>query len=205
MFSCGENTQNQNNSDFISVDSSSFNSDTLPINLQIEDLIYNDALSHSKIDSITKDVEILLENNKLIKYFYPNMHYCGGAIYGYFHDEELKYTESNFNSEFVSTFKKIYFHEGRIIRILFKRCKVVSGKQEQEKNFQDLDYNLINGGGSKGDFLIITMGNKIEFQNLLRGELSTSEFDSVFLESEINCAHSMKTTLEKEFEIKKHQ
>lgn len=77
-------------------------------------------------------------------------------------------------------------------------CKLVSEKQEQEKKFKGLRYN-ISAKNNNGSFLIVTMAKKIEFQNLSNSDLKTNELDSVFLETGSNCALSMKNILEKEF------
>lgn len=76
--------------------------------------------SQNQIDSLTKEMDRLLERQLLTKYFYPNMSGCGGGLYGYYKDSTLLIIDATYQAELGFSSRKMYWHNGSIIKINYR-------------------------------------------------------------------------------------
>jgi hypothetical protein len=66
------------------------------------------SLSGSDVDRYCKEIQSKLDKKELERFFYPDMSYCGGSLYGYYDKNKLVYIDATYGAE-LGYIQKIYF------------------------------------------------------------------------------------------------
>ncbi|MGB1247809.1 MAG: hypothetical protein ACPG4Z_02920 [Chitinophagales bacterium] len=143
----------------------------------------------------THQIDSLYKNNKLTKIIYPNMSTCGGALEGYYFQDNLLYINSKYGAEIGFSSKKIYWNKDEIRKIIYKE-HFVEWDEYAEKNHQ---------GKTEYDSSKITYSDTIyeinfeattKFKKIVNNEIISTKSDSTIIERLVNCGIQMKVELE---------
>ncbi len=133
--------------------------------------------------------------SKLTKYFYPNMSFCGGALYGYYQSGELVRIESRYRGEFGYSTKNVEFNGDDIVKITHHQHYADYDKYGE--NYPNDEYILEN----QLTFTDTTYILDVELNKKLKiskNKVIASNFPVDLEERLINCAMEMKAELESE-------
>ena len=78
-----------------------------------------------------KEIDSLFDNGILTKKFYPNMTACGGGLYGFYYNDELKLFNSKDHAELEYSRKEVYWAEDQILKIKYREYCAEGGKYEK--------------------------------------------------------------------------
>jgi len=71
-------------------------------------LVGQSTLAGNEVDKYCKEIKSKLDKKELDKFFYPDMSYCGGGLYGYYDRNKLVYIDATYGAEF-GYIQKTYF------------------------------------------------------------------------------------------------
>lgn len=163
----------------------------------IESIPENKSQSNEKsFQAYILQIDQLRKQGKLKKYFYPNMSFCGGGLYGYYLGDELIYIDATYGADMGYSSKKIYWRNNSIIKIIYHERYAEWGKyQEKYPNHKNIDPSKMTYTDTTQ---IIEFDKKIRYQTLFKQKKSTSMIDSLSINRLIECGKTMKKELESE-------
>lgn len=151
-------------------------------------------LTKSKIDSFVKNIDSLKTSKKLSRYFYPEMSYCGGSLYGYYFENKLVLIEANNGGEFGNlTSHKMYIKDTTVCKILYREHWAEEDKyskkypKDEEINEKKLTY-------SDTLYTVFVMNNPI-FIKSSRGKVVSKTPNKLLIEAWLTCGRKMQAEL----------
>jgi len=161
-------------------------------------------LSQHQIDILTKEMDRLFEQKLLTKYFYPNMSGCGGGLYGYYKDSTLLIIDATNRAELGFSSRKVYWHDGNIIKIDYREHFAEWGKYKE--NYPSDKFEWDPGKMTYTDTIYqITLGDKYQMQKITGSELISEKQDYLLIKILVDCGFEMKKELEIEKIIDKQK
>ena len=140
------------------------------------------------------EIDSLLDNGILTKKFYPNMSACGGGLFGYYYNNELKLIDSKYQAELGYSSKKIYWAGDQILKIKYREYFAEWGKYEKNYPPEKIEYDPSKMTYSDTIYEI-TLGDKYEFKKMADNKLISTKTDSTLIEKLTDCGKRMKTEL----------
>lgn len=141
------------------------------------------------------EIDSLFNNGILTKKFYPNMSYCGGALYGYYYKDELKIIDSEYGAELGFSSKKIYCNGNKILRINYREYFPEDGKYLKNYPLEKYEYDPSKMTYSDTIYESTSL-NKYEFKKMADNKVVSTIIDSTLMKRLIDCGKRMKTELE---------
>ena len=165
---------------------------------QYECQIENDQRpGQNQIESLAKETDRLIEQKLLIKYSYSHMSGCGGGLYGYYKDSIMLMTDATYKAELGFSSRKIYWHDGNIIKIIYREHFAEWAKYEE--NYPPDKYEWDPNKMTYTDTVYqITLGKKYQMQKMAVGELISEKSDPNLINRLIDCGLEMRQELETE-------
>ncbi|GFD73599.1 hypothetical protein KUL113_30190 [Tenacibaculum sp. KUL113] len=146
-------------------------------------------------DFTTTEIDSLLNNGILTKKFYPNMSFCGGGLYGFYYNDELKLIDSEYQAELGYSSKKIYWKGNEILKIRYREYFAEWSKYE--KNYPPKKVEYDSSKMTYSDTIYeITFGDKYEFKKMAESKIISTKTDSTLIEKLTDCGKRMKAELE---------
>ena len=163
---------------------------------QYESQVINEnKLSQHQIDRLTKEMDRLFEQKLLTRYFYPNMSGCGGGLYGYYKDSTLLIIDATYKTELGFSSRKVYWHDGNIIKINYREHFAEWAKYE--KNYSSDKFEWDPSKMTYTDTIYqITLGDKYQMQKITGSKLISEKQDSLLIKILVDCGFEMKKELE---------
>lgn len=143
----------------------------------------------------TSEIDSLNVNGILTKKFYPNMSVCGGGLYGFYYQNELKLIDSKYQAELGYSSKKIYWSGENILKIEYREYFAEWGKYEKNYPPEKVEYDPSKMTYSDTIYEI-TFGDKYEFKKIANEKIISEEIDSTLINKLIDCGKRMKSELE---------
>lgn len=163
--------------------------------------LYSQTLTKSSVNLYVKNVDSLKVIGKLNKYFYPNMSYCGGALYGFYNKDKLVLMEATHGGEFDNFISyKIYLKDSLVYKIVFRQHIAEDDKygkkypkdeqiDEKKLTYSDTTYTVL-------------MTGKLIFIKSSRGKIVSKVPNEILIERWLDCARKMQSELASEKVIK---
>ena len=145
------------------------------------------------------EIDSLYDNEILSKKSYPNMSACGGGLYGFYYNDELKLIDSKYQGESGYSSKKIYWYGNQILKIKYREYFAEWGKYEKKYPPEKVEYDPSKMTYSDTIYEI-TFREKYEFKKMASNKLVSTKTDSTLIEKLIDCGKRMKTELESELD-----
>jgi hypothetical protein len=158
----------------------------------IETVSYNDStISEEIIQEIRNK-----EDSYTQKFFYPNMSYCGGAVYGIYKKGELIRIESRYGAELGFSSREVDFDNGEIVKISYREHFAEWGEysesypNEETYNPERMTYS--------DTLYVLEFGKERSFKKFA-GEIliSTAPNEELIIRL-LKCVETMKNELETE-------
>ena len=141
------------------------------------------------------EIDSLFDNGILTKKFYPNMSACGGGLFGFYYNNELKLIDSKYQAELGYSSKKIYWNGNEILKIKYR--EYFAEWEKYEKNYPPKKVEYDPNKMTYSDTIYeITFGDKYEFKKIADNKLISTKTDSTLIEKLTDCGKRMKTELE---------
>ena len=141
-----------------------------------------------------KEIDSLYNNGILTKVFYPNMSACGGALYGFYYDNELILIDSKYGAELGFSSKKIYWNENKILKIKYREYFAEWEKKYKKKYPKDeWDESKMTYSDT---IYKITFGDEYEFKKMADEKIISTKTDSTLIKKLTDCGKRMKMELE---------
>jgi hypothetical protein len=141
------------------------------------------------------EIDSLYDNGILNKKFYPNMSACGGGLYGFYYNNDLKLIDSEYGAELGFSSKKIYWNGNKILKIKYREYFAEWGKYEKNYPPKKVEYDPSKITYSDTIYEI-TFGDKYEFKKMAEEKVISTKTDSTLIEKLTDCGKRMKTELE---------
>jgi hypothetical protein len=93
----------------------------MPILLIFPSLLFAQAPTPKEVETYAGSVDSLMAKRALQKYFFPNMSFCGGALYGYYYQSKLVYIDATYAGELGFTNTKVYFKDTTVYKIIYRK------------------------------------------------------------------------------------
>ncbi len=146
-------------------------------------------------DFTITEIDSLFDNGILTKKFYPNMSSCGGGLYGFYFNEELKLIDSKYQGEQGYSSRKIYWNGNEILKIKYREYFEEWGKYE--KNFPPEKVEYDPSKMTYSDTIYeITFGDECKFKKMADNKIISTKMDSTLIEKLTDCGKRMKKELE---------
>ncbi len=158
--------------------------------------------SQNQIDSLTKEMDRLFEQQLLTKYFHPNMSGCGGGLYGYYKDSTLLIIDATYQAELGFSRRKMYWRDGNIIKIIYREHFAEWAKYEANYPSDKFEWDPSKMTYTDTVYQII-LGNEYQMQKMAESEVTSVKKDSILINRLVNCGFEMKKELESEKELEK--
>lgn len=81
-------------------------------------LCLGQAPDKKQIDAYVRSVNSLLARKELVKYSYPQMSLCGGALHGYYYQGKLVLIEATHGGQFGANSQQVYLKDTIIYKLL---------------------------------------------------------------------------------------
>lgn len=192
LFSCQSKTQNTNGSE--QIESTKINRSKYS-----KEITY---LDKYQIDSLTGELDLLVEQHILKKYPYPNMSLCGGRLDGYFKDSTLFVIDAIYQAELGYLSHKMYWYKNDLIKIVYHEHYA-----EWEKYKEDYPSDKFEWAPNKMTYTdtiyYITLGKECLLQKVADGKVISENPDTALLNKLIDCGFTMKNELEIEINLEK--
>lgn len=146
-------------------------------------------------DFTPKEIDSLFDNGILTKKFYPNMSACGGGLFGFYYNTELKLIDSKYQAELGYSSKKIYWNGNKILKIYYREYFAEWGKYEKNYPPEKVEYDPSKMTYSDTIYEI-SFGDKYEFKKMANDKVISTKTDSTLIEKLTDCGIRMKTELE---------
>ncbi|WP_405569065.1 hypothetical protein [Winogradskyella sp. Asnod2-B02-A] len=146
-------------------------------------------------DLTIMEIDSLYDNGILTKKFYPNMSACGGGLFGFYYNNELKLIDSKYQAELGYSSKKIYWNGKKILKIRYREYFAEWGKYERNYPPEKVEYDP-NKMTYSDTIYEVTFGDKYEFKKMSDNRLISTKTDSTLIEKLTDCGKRMKTELE---------
>lgn len=157
----------------------------------------NTDISLREADSIVINIDSMTQSKLLTKYFYPNMSFCGGALYGYYKEDELIYINSIYSAELGFSSRQVYLYEGKILKIIYREH--FAEWEKYDLNHPPDKYEYDTSKMTYSDTLYtITFNEKLKFEKQSMKKLISKDVDSKLIERLTECAVGMREELETE-------
>ncbi|AUC15882.1 hypothetical protein BTO06_12290 [Tenacibaculum sp. SZ-18] len=141
------------------------------------------------------EIDSLFDNGILTKKFYPNMSVCGGGLYGFYYNDELKLIDSKYGAELGFSSKKIYWNGNKILRIKYREYFPEDGKYLKKYPLEKYEYDPSKMTYSDTIYETTFM-NKYEFNKIADSKVVSTIIDSSLMKRLTDCGKRMKTELE---------
>ena len=151
-------------------------------------------LTKNQIDSLTKEIDQLFEQQLLAKYFYPNMSRCGGGLYGYFMDTSLLIIDATYQAELGFSSQKMYWHNNNIIKIIYREHFAEWTKYEENYPPNKLEWDPSKMTYTDTIYQI-TLGNEYQMQKVAGSKVISEKQDSILINRLVDCGFEMKNEL----------
>jgi hypothetical protein len=146
-------------------------------------------------DFTITEIDSLFDNGILTKKFYPNMSFCGGGLYGFYYNDELKLIDSKYQGELGYSSRKIYWNGDEILKIKYREYFAEWGKYEKNYPPEKVEYDPSKMTYSDTIYEI-TFGDKYKFKKIADNRIISTKTDSTLIEKLTDCGKRMKTELE---------
>ena len=147
-------------------------------------------------------VDSIKENDAIQKYFYPQMSYCGGAVYGFYKHGELIRIESTFGSEFGYSSKNVDFENGEITQIIYKEHYVEWEKYSKKHPNEDgLDPKKMTYADT---IYTLNFGKNNSFKKYAGKKLIGNNIHKELIDELLECVSTMKKELATEKQLVKN-
>ncbi|GAB4154407.1 MAG: hypothetical protein Tsb0033_02360 [Winogradskyella sp.] len=146
-------------------------------------------------DFTITEIDSLFENGILTKKFYPNMSFCGGGLYGFYYNNELKLIDSKYQAELGYSSRKIYWNGNKILKIKYREFFAEWGKYQKNYPPEKVEYDPSKMTYSDTIYEL-TFGDRYEFVKMASGKVISTKTDSTLTKKLTDCAKRMKTELE---------
>lgn len=153
--------------------------------------------SQNQIDSLTKEMDRLLERQLLTKYFYPNMSRCGGELYGHYKDSKLLIIDATYQAELGYSSRKYYWHNGGIVKINYREHFAEWAKYEVKYPSNQFEWEPSKMTYTDTIYQI-TLGNEYQMQTMADGKVISEKTDSNLINKLVNCGFEMRNEIENE-------
>lgn len=141
------------------------------------------------------EIDSLFDNGILTKKFYPNMSACGGGLFGFYYNNELKLIDSKYQAELGYSSKKIYWSGNQILKIKYREYFAEWGKYEKNYPPEKVEYDPSKMTYSDTVYEI-TFGDKYRFKKIVANKVVSTKTNSTLIEKLTDCGKRMKTELE---------
>lgn len=141
------------------------------------------------------EIDSLFDNGILTKKFYPNMSACGGGLYGFYYNDELKLIDSKYRAELGFSSKKIYWNGDEILKIKYREYFAEWGKYKKKYPKDEWDESKMTYSDT---IYQITLGDKYDFKKMVNQKVISTKIDSTLVKKLIDCGKRMKIELESE-------
>jgi hypothetical protein len=81
-------------------------------------LVGQPSTTDDEVDKYCKEIKSKLDKKELDKFFYPDMSYCGGALYGYYDKNKLVYMDATYGAEFGYIQKTYFIKDSTYLKII---------------------------------------------------------------------------------------
>ncbi|MBC8046353.1 MAG: hypothetical protein H7Y00_06120 [Fimbriimonadaceae bacterium] len=154
--------------------------------------VFSQSLTEKEINAYVTTIDSLRENNTLIKYWYPQIHYCGGSVYGYYLNDTLVYIESKYSAELGYTEETVYLFNDIYYKVIFYAHQAEWGKYKNDPDFDESKMTYTD------TTYTIIFSEKIIFKKYSGNKLLSETADSELITDLLNCGQMMKEFLDKE-------
>lgn len=140
---------------------------------------------------------------QLVKYFYPNMSSCGGALYGYYDDTVLVKIESKFGGEFSLTYQTVQYDHGKITHLVYgQELPKMDDYHKKYPNSEEIDPKKLTYTSDRVeiDFYPVKKIRTYSNKKPVKNSISQEEIDQL-----IDYAKSMEEELASEKIIEKDE
>ena len=170
---------------------------TIIILLLFSTKLFGQIPTELEVEKYVNTVDSLKNENQLKKFFYPNMSFCGGALYGYYFQNKLVYIDAIYGGDLCYTSTIVYFKDTSVYKLVYrqvwpdwdnfnKKYPEASEKLIKRKmTYTDTTYNIIP---TKPAVYTITANKKIV----------SKDINSKFINQLLFCGQEMKKELETE-------
>jgi hypothetical protein len=134
-------------------------------------------------------------------YFYPNMSFCGGALYGIYNKGELIRIESNYGADLGYSSRDIDFKNGKIRKIVYRE-HFAEWEQYAKTHSPDVDINLKEMTYSD-TLYILEFGKVNTFKKYAGKKLISTKEDPDLRQHLLDCVETMKKELGTEKQLVK--
>jgi len=154
--------------------------------------------TESEVEKYVKTVDSLKNKNQLQKFFYPNMSYCGGALYGYYYQNKLVYIDAVYGGEFRNfSSRVVYFKDTIVYKIIYRQ--VLADWDKFIQKYPEASEKLMERKMTYTDttFTIIPTVPAVHIITANKKTVS-KDIDSQFINQLLSCGKEMKKELETE-------
>lgn len=149
-------------------------------------------------DSYIKTVDSLRTSKKLKISRYTNMSLCGGALYGYYFNDQLMYIEATFNGELGFTKKTLYLKDTMFYKIIFQE-HFPEWDKYYKKYPQDTTGEIDTNKMTYSDTLYTIVLTEIPiYIKTSKKKLISRNADIALINNLVACGRRMKRELESE-------
>ncbi|MFT5915973.1 MAG: hypothetical protein ACJAWV_002169 [Flammeovirgaceae bacterium] len=195
LFSCQEKIKNSINNN---VESDSIQILVLLSKIQTSN---QDIFSMSQIDSLVTTLDSLFTNEVLVKYFHPNMSFCGGALYGYYVDTNLLIINANYGgAEGAYSRRKIYWNDNQIIRIDYQEHYIDLEEYEKDNTLKTNNTPIITYTDTAYQILL---ASEPQMKKLVGDSVVSEEWDFFLAKRLVDCGFRMKEELKTDKRLSK--
>ncbi len=157
--------------------------------VEVDSLLFKDSSKFWKI----KKNELIKVEESTQKFFYPNMSYCGGALYGIYKNKELIRIESTYSGELGYSTKNVDFEKNELVKIIYYEHFPEWDKYyEKYPDLDDIDPEKMTYSDT---LYILEFGKKRSFEKYAGKKLISTENDEELVESLVTCIEIMKNEL----------
>jgi len=124
---------------------------------------------------------------------------CGGRLYGFYYNDELKLVDSKYGAELGFSSKKIYWNDDEILKIKYREYFPEDEKYLKKYPLEKYEYDPSKMTYSDTIYET-TFINKYEFKKMADSKVVSTILDSTLMKRLTDCGKRMKTELESEFD-----
>jgi hypothetical protein len=159
--------------------------------------LFGQALTEAEAVKYVRSIDSLKNMHQLQESFYPNMSFCGGALYGYYSHDKLVFIDATYGAELGFASTKIYFNDTVIYKIIYRQC--LPDWDKFMKKYPDANEKLIKKKMTYYDttFTIIPIKPLI-FTKATNKKIISKNVDSKIVDRLLYCGQDMRKELESE-------
>lgn len=166
----------------------------LPFLLFFSQLSFAQQLTQKEIHQYVKTIDSLRTKNKLVKVDYPNMHYCGGGVDGYYQSGKLVLLDATYQAELGFSRRVLYLKDEVFVRIHFQQHP--ANWEQYEQDYPNDRYTWDPSKMTYSDTSYsITLSSPIKFNKMV-GNTGSMTIDTMLIHNLIACGNEMRIALE---------